>query len=228
MHLGSIDENSVSAFEQALEYGCTHIESDVHATKDLVPVLFHDDDLRRVAGIARKISELTFSELGEIRLANGSSVPTLEEVLTRFPDLKLNLDIKSATAVVPTVAVIERLAAHNRVLVSSFSSSRRLRALSLFSSPPATSASMRQVLLLWLSNMFFGIGFRAICAPLDAVQIPPRQGLINLSSPRLIARLRANGLEVHYWTINDSEFAAELVARGASGIVTDRVDLIKF
>ena len=67
-HRNDIDENSIAAFEEALKHGATHIESDVHATKDGIAVLFHDDDLERVAQLPLKISELTFAELTEISL----------------------------------------------------------------------------------------------------------------------------------------------------------------
>ena len=80
-HLDEVDENSLLAFQHALANGATHIESDVHATKDGVAVLFHDSDLKRVAGIPVKISELRFEELREIRLRHGSVVPSLAEGL---------------------------------------------------------------------------------------------------------------------------------------------------
>jgi len=227
-HRSGLDENSVQAFIEALNAGCTHIESDVHATKDGVAVLFHDDDLDRVAGRALKISELTFSELSAIVLENGSQVPSLEEVLASFPDLKINLDIKSFGGVLPTVAVIERLEAHHRVLVSSFSLRRRKRAIRLLSRSVATSASAPEVLALWVSHRLGGIGFGRIASGLDALQIPLRQGPVNLSSASFIRRLRKHNLEVHYWTVNDPLLAKQLVDSGATGIVSDRVDLIRF
>lgn len=228
MHRNGIDENSIEAFRQAIAAGCTHLESDVHATLDGIAVLFHDDDLRRVAGSSQKISELTYAQLSEITLEFGSVVPTLEEVLLEFQGLRLNLDIKSTGAIAPTAEVINRTGSHDRVLVSSFSSRRRLQALSLMERPVATSASMREVLLLLASHYLFGLGTRSIAKNIDALQIPPSQGPIKLSTKSFIKRLRSNGLEVHFWTINDPKLALELIERGATGVVSDRVDLIQF
>jgi glycerophosphoryl diester phosphodiesterase len=181
-----------------------------------------------VAGKALKISELTFRELSEIVLENGSKVPRLEEVLAAFPDLKMNLDIKSFGAILPTVAVLERLQAHHRVLVSSFSLRRRKQAVRLLSRPVATSASAPEVLALWVSHRIGGIGFGRIARELDALQIPLRQGPVNLSGAGFIRRLRKHNVEVHYWTVNDPVLAKQLIDSGATGIVSDRVDLIRF
>lgn len=228
MHRQDVDENSIEAFRQAIAAGCTHLESDVHATSDGVAVLFHDDDLRRVAGKDLRISDLTHHELRQITLEFGSVVPSLEEVLLQFPELRLNLDIKSTEAIEPTAATINRTASHDRVLVSSFSSKRRLKALALCEKPVATSASMREVLLLIVSHYLFGIGTRQIAKKIDALQIPVRQGPIKLGTKSFIRRLRSQQLEVHFWTINDPELAKQLIKLGATGIVTDRVDLIDF
>lgn len=224
-HKSGIDENSLAAFEEAILHGATHIESDVHATKDGVAVLFHDRDLKRVAGIDAPIASLTFQELSEIRLSHGGTVPSLEQVLRL--NVKLNLDIKSAAAVVPTVRAIEQNRAHERVLVSSFSSVRRRQALRLLTQPVATSASMREVILAWISASFGGIGFRAIASELDAFQIPTKQGPIRFATHRFVSLAQRHGLEVHFWTINDPEQMKQLLALGADGIVSDRIDLMR-
>lgn len=228
MNRDDIDENSIAAFQQAIDHGCTHLESDVHATSDGVAVLFHDDDLIRVAGLPQKISQLSFHELSQIRLRNGSQIPSLEKVLIDFPELRLNLDIKSELAIEPTAQAINRTASHHRVLVSSFSSSRRKRALSLMDQPVATSASMREVLLLWLSHKLFGIGSKSISRNIHALQIPVSQGPVKLGTKSFISRQRRNGLEVHFWTINDPVQAERLIQLGATGIVSDRIDLFEF
>jgi glycerophosphoryl diester phosphodiesterase len=222
-HRDDIDENSLEAFAQAISHGATHIESDVHATKDEIAVLFHDSDLKRVAGIDRKISALTFEELSEIRLLNGSTIPSLAQGLEL--GVRLNLDIKSKLAIAPTVREIERLGAHDRVLVSSFSSARRRKALSLLSTPVATSASMREVILAWASHQIGGLGFEALVRGLDAFQIPPARGPIKFATASFIARAKSNGVEVHFWTVNELDQMQSLLELGADGIVSDRIDL---
>lgn len=227
-HDSGIDENSIAAFEQALKFGATHIESDVHATKDGVAVLFHDDDLERVANLSLKISELTFSQLQEISLANGSKVPSLKEVLEHFPTLRLNLDVKARPGCAATAAVINELEAFDRVLVSSFSRSRKRATLKLLDRRVATSASSTEVLGLWISHLLLGIGFGLLAKNFDAIQIPRSFGPIRLDSKNFIQRAISHNLEVHFWTINDPAEAKVLLANGATGIVSDRVDLFRF
>ena len=74
--LAGIQENSLSSFEAAISAGATHIETDVQATSDGVAVLFHDDDLERIAGVKRDISQLSLAELRELNAATGL-IPTL-------------------------------------------------------------------------------------------------------------------------------------------------------
>ncbi len=227
-HRSDIDENSIAAFEEAIRQGATHIESDVHATKDGIAVLFHDDDLERVAGLPLKISELTFSELSDLSLTNGSKVPSLKQVLEHFPQLRLNLDVKAQAGCEATAKVINELRVHDRVLVSSFSRSRKLATIKQLTKPVATSASSTEVLGLWLTHMLFGLGFSAIAKNFDAIQIPRRVGILRLDTARFIARARDSNLEVHFWTVNDPAEGKALIAMGATGIVSDRVDLFHF
>jgi len=223
-HDDSVAENSIASFQAAIAAGATHIESDVHATRDQVAVLFHDDDLLRVAGVSKFIKDLTLADLRTIRLKGEAVVPTLAEGLEL--GVRLNLDIKSQPAIVPTVQDIERYEAHDRVLVSSFSSRRRNAALKLLSRPVATSASMREVALAWISHKAFGLGFSRIVAEVDAFQIPSQMYGLNFANPRFIARLKSHGIDTHFWTINDPQEAQRLLRMGASGIVSDRVDLL--
>lgn len=226
-HQSGIDENSIAAIEAALAAGATHVESDTHATKDGTAVLFHDDNLERVAGIKSDIAELEIQEIKAIKLLNGSTIPTLSEVFDRFPDLYLNLDIKSEHAIEPTVRAIEAHGAHDRVLVSSFSDSRRKKALEMLSKPVATSASMKLVILAWASHtLAFGAGFTALTKEIDAFQIPVSRGPVKLATRSFIKRAQKAHNEVHFWTINDPAEMSKLLALGADGIVTDRVDLL--
>ena len=61
------DENTVASFELAIAAGADYLESDIQVTKDQVPVLFHDTDLKRLVGKQTRISDLTLSELQQIR-----------------------------------------------------------------------------------------------------------------------------------------------------------------
>lgn len=226
-HRDDIDENSLNAFEEALNFGATHIESDVHATKDGVAVLFHDDDLRRVAGIDSAISQISFEQLQSIALRHNSRVPSLEQALAHFPKARFNLDIKSAGAAIPAAQAINRAGAHERVLVSSFDTGRKQAAVRALNRPVATSASVSEFLGLFISSK---LRLRptaiTLADRLDAVQIPVARGFVRFATPQFVYFLKGLDLEVHFWTINDPLMMQQLFDMGASGVVTDRMDLV--
>lgn len=232
-HRGLVDEfgveNTLSAFAAAAHCGVLHIETDVQVTRDGIPVLFHDKNLVRVAGIRKKIRSLTLAELKKIDIGFGNRVPTLEEAFIRFPKLFFNLDVKVARAATAIAEVVNRLEVHERVLITSFSDKRRLKATSLLSRPVAGSAGSLTVLrlvaaatpgLVWLGPK------SEILAQIQAVQIPIKFGPLRLDRSRFIEKLAELKLEVHFWTINDAAEVARLISIGASGVVTDKSDLI--
>lgn len=224
----NLDENTIAAFSEALAHGATHLESDTQATSDGHAVLFHDDDLLRVAGDPRKISALPLSELQEIRLRFDGAIPTLGEALTHFPTAFFNLDIKSPGAIEPTIRAIEETRSHDRVLISSFSNPIRRKALQGFSKPIATSASASLALAAWFSHSFlFGLGFGQIVRGIDALQVPPKKSFVKFADSTFIQRAQSHRIEVHFWTINDPAEARELLSMGADGIVSDRIDIVK-
>lgn len=74
-------ENSLSAFRKAVEAGFG-MELDVQLSKDKIPVVFHDFDLKRVCGAEGKVSDYTLQELKRFRLyGSDEQIPTFAEVL---------------------------------------------------------------------------------------------------------------------------------------------------
>jgi len=225
-HTLDIDENTLEAFAEALRFGATHIESDVHVTADGFAVLFHDDSLERVAGVKRKISDLTLDEVSRVKLQHGGYIPQLAEALNEFPDARFNLDLKSHGSIGPAVATIEAAAAHQRVLISSFSERRRQAALAQLNKPVATSASSPLAVRTLLAYRFGAAAqLRAIAKDLDALQVPPKRLGVEFADSGFVSAVSELGIEVHFWTINDPEQMRALVAMGAHGLVSDRADL---
>jgi glycerophosphoryl diester phosphodiesterase len=68
--------------------------------------------------------------------------------------------------------------------------------------------------------------FTSLLSDVVALQIPRASGWLRFDDERFIGAVARHGVEVHFWTINDPIVARELRARGASGIVSDRIDLI--
>ena len=66
-------ENTMPAFQRAMDLGYRYIETDVHATKDGVLLAFHDDDLLRTCGQPGVISEMNYEDIKHFRI-NGLKV----------------------------------------------------------------------------------------------------------------------------------------------------------
>ncbi|WP_298044901.1 glycerophosphodiester phosphodiesterase family protein [uncultured Microbacterium sp.] len=219
-------ENTLAAFAAAHAAGASYVESDCHLTADGVVVLFHDDDLTRVAGDSRAIADVRLADLRHIMADRGELV-TAAEALSAFPTLRFNFDVKAAGAALP----LGRLAGRNadRVLLTSFSDARRraaMEAAHAAGGTPATSAGQATVarVLAAVATGSHALVRRALRG-IDALQIPERAGALRVVTPRLVRVAHAAGTEVHLWTINERADMDRLLALGVDGLVTDRADL---
>lgn len=105
-----IPENSLIAFEKAILYGYG-IELDVQLTKDNVAIVIHDDNLIRVCGINKKVSETTYDEISKLKLLNSNiGIPKLTDVLNlvegKVPlivELKTADDIKNNCKIIANI-----------------------------------------------------------------------------------------------------------------------------
>jgi len=223
-----VAENSFVAVSAAHAAGAEYIESDCHVTRDGEVVLFHDDDLARVAADPRKVAEVTARELADLMADRGGLI-TLAEALEAFPSSRFNLDVKAPEAADSVGRIV---AAHaERVLLTSFSDARRHAALAAAAragrgARPATSAGSATIarLLAAVSVRSRALAVRVL-RDVDALQIPERQGRVRIVSPRLIELAHASGVEVHVWTVNAAADMRRLLDSGVDGIVTDRADV---
>jgi glycerophosphoryl diester phosphodiesterase len=219
-------ENSAAAFAAAHAAGVDYIETDCQVTADGDVVLFHDATLDRLVDDSRRVDEVRTREL-RLLFADHGGLLTVAEALASFPDVRFNIDVKTAAAVDPLGPV---LVDHtHRVLLTSFSDTNRRAALASVlragaALRPATSggsktiASLRALSALRLSPA-------RVLGEIDALQIPERYGALRVLTPALLSAAHRHDVEVHVWTVNDPADMKRLVALGADGIVSDRADL---
>lgn len=221
-------ENSMAAFAAARDLGYRHVETDAHATSDGVAVALHDDTLDRTTDGAGAVAGLPWSVVRRARIGGVEPVPSFEELLGTWPDLRVNVDVKSVAAAAPVAAAIERTRAHDRVCVASFSRARRRATLALLSRPVATSAARVEVtgVVLGARSRAPGVVRRAV-RDVDVLQVPERDGRVRVVDPLTIAAAHAAGVDVHVWTVNDVPSMHRLVDAGVDGLVTDRADLLR-
>jgi glycerophosphoryl diester phosphodiesterase len=215
-------ENTLPAFLAALSAGATHLETDVHASSDGVAVLSHDPTL---PDNGRALNRMTMAQLAEVDLGKGQTYCSLVEALDTFPTALFNVDVKSADAVLPAARAIRSAGAAHRVLLTSFSETRRRRSVR---AAPGTvsSASAAGVTVLMLAVLLRQRwALPRLLGGISAVQVPERAGPVRIVTPRVLTDLHALGIEVHVWTVNEPEQMRRLLALGVDGLVTDRCDL---
>ncbi len=218
-------ENTLLAFLHAVNAGATHVETDVHGSADGVAMVSHDPDLSRVAGRAVAVGQLTATELRKVALGSGQGFCSLAEALDAFPETRFNIDIKSADAIPGTIKAVRDARAVDRVLIGSFSDTRRLRTIRELPGV-ATSVSARGALpAVHAARAGATRLLSRILSGVDAVQLPAKVAGAAVVTPRSIRTFHAVGVEVHIWTINEPADMDRLLDAGVDGIVTDRADL---
>ena len=220
------DENSAAAFARSVELGYRYIETDTHASADGVAVAFHDHTLTRIAGRTERVRDLTWADLATIRVGGEPVVPRLDDVLGSWPQVRFNIDVKDDTGVDPTVEVVRRAGALDRVLLASFSDARTARMRALLGPTLATSPGSRGVARLWAASRT-GLGARRLAATVAAAQVPVRQGPVRVVDERFVRYAHRLGVQVHVWTIDAPDQMHELLDLGVDGIMTDRIDVLK-
>jgi glycerophosphoryl diester phosphodiesterase len=221
-------ENSMAAFRAAVGLGYRYLETDVHTTSDGVLLVFHDESLDRITDGKGRIGGLTAETVARARIGGVEPIPLFAELVTAFPDVRFNLDVKDWGSARSLAAAIEQYGVHDRVLIASFSDRRRRAVLRLLSRPVAGSAGIvSNALFLLLGPLLPAAVIRRALRGVHALQVPVRYGAVRVVTPGFVRRAHRHGLQVHVWTINDPAEMHRLLDLGVDGIVTDRADLLK-
>lgn len=205
-------ENTMPAFEAALEAGLAGVELDVQRTRDGILVVHHDFHLPD----GRLIAALDFAEL---RLPHGYTVPKLEEVLiwAKQTGAFLNIEIKLETWTtdgreLEVAALVERKSLGEQVLISSFNP------LSLWRIRRAAPA-LELGLLFYNAPEVPWILQHGRLAPLLGVSaIHPHWSLV---TPDLVRAAHHRGWKVNVWTVNEAHQVQSLLEMGVDGIIGD-------
>jgi glycerophosphoryl diester phosphodiesterase len=209
-------ENTTAAFARARADGADGVELDVLLCRTGEVVVFHDDDLRRLAGRPERVADLPLAALREVRLGTGQGIPTLEEAIESCgPELLVNVELKAAGlpgpaigALVESVAkIIDHMAVGERILVSSFSPravgrwqrrSPAVRAALLFEGPTA----IRSLPAVWLRPFALNPELR-------------------LCRPARVADWRRRGYFLSVWTVDDPADLRTCRDLGIDAVITN-------
>jgi len=234
-------ENTLVAFEGAAALGAEAIETDVRLSRDGHVMVFHDADTARLCGVSGSIEERTLAEIERLDAGfsfmpapggtfpwrgRGVRVPSLAEVLERFPRMRFNVDAKSRDPALgdALATLLRRTGTADRVCVGSAyrRQSRRLRdLLPEWSRFLPALAGLGQVLSAW--HLYPG----AACADgFDLAALSRLAAFRPCALSAVMSHFRRRGMPVQVWTVDDEAEMVRLLAAGVHGLMTDRPDLL--
>lgn len=231
-------ENTMLAFERARDLGVDVIEMDVHSTADGVLVVMHDATVDRTTNGTGRVSDLTVAEVKKLDAGHrwssdarktfpwqgkGLSVPTLDEVFTRLPEMRFNIEPKQERPSLskPLCRMIREKGMVNKVTVGSFRQTvldefrRECPEVATSASPTEVSEFLRTYKTK--SDATYRPAMRAL-------QVPEYVAGAQLLNKDFVEAAHLRNLQVHAWTVNETESMQRLIGIGVDGIMTDYPD----
>ncbi len=221
---GLYPENTMPAFEKALEAGAEGMEFDVHLTKDGVPVIMHDENTLRTTGCDALIKDLTLEEFQALDAANyrpgewGTVHPsTLREYFEMIDGKKVetNIELKTGVFEYPNIerkvlALIDEFGRRDSVIISSFNHYSVMRFKEL--APDVKVGFLEES---WL------IKPGAYTRARGAEYYHP---FFNVLDHESLTDLRNNGVGINAWTINDEADMRAAIAMQLDSAITNWPD----
>ncbi|MCX6538722.1 MAG: glycerophosphodiester phosphodiesterase [Acidobacteria bacterium] len=229
-------ENTMPAFDNGLACGADGIECDVHLSRDGVPMIMHDPTVDRTTNGTGAVVDLTAAELAALdagyRFARdgafpfrgqGLSVPTLRDVVDRYPRVPLLVELKSANPRLASLVVdqIRAVDGIGRMTVGSFHQGA-LDAVRACEPRIRTGADTDEI-KSELTAAAFGSGARK--PPFQSFQVPELYAGMRVVTREFITRAHDVGVSVIVWTVDREEDILRLLEWGVDGLITDRPDV---
>jgi glycerophosphoryl diester phosphodiesterase len=217
-------ENTLAAFEAALELGVDGIEFDVRMCKSGEIIVFHDATLQRLTGARGFVSKSNLAELRKLRiLSTEERIPLLSEVLELTKEkAMLNVEIKANGINQRGLErnVVNLLKKHdliNDTIISSFNPLVLAKINKQKTGDLNTGYLVDRNFRLWNSAILVGKALSARALHIDH----------RLAKPRFLKRIRKSGLFCLAWTVNKKEDMQALIEMGVHGIITDKPEQLK-
>jgi glycerophosphoryl diester phosphodiesterase len=222
---GHAPENTMAAFQRAVELGAGFIETDLHLTRDARFVAIHDAALERTTNGRGNVHDFTLHELHRLdaghwydRKFMGERIPTLEEILefSRKNDVVFYLEVKYDAAWGmhhALVGALQKAQDAGRIIVISFD--------------PSTLESVRKLDGSLMTGLLVE---QAVFDPVQmAVEVGARQlcPRFSMVTRELVENAHRADLHVATWTVNEAADMRAMVAAGADGIMTDFPDRLQ-
>jgi glycerophosphoryl diester phosphodiesterase len=230
-------ENTIAAFELGLSAGADGLEFDVRLSADGVVVVCHDALLDRTTDGSGPVAGRTAAELARLDAgyrfasaagqhpfrAQGVRIPTLREVLRRFPDTPVIIEMKVDRAEMGE-RVVADLMAEGAVGRACVAGDGAVCVRSARAALPALHSSACRTEVRWLLFKSWA-GLPLGTLPFARMQVPEYAGALRVVSPRFVRTAHAAGLTVDVWTVDETADMERLLGWGVDALITNRPDL---
>jgi glycerophosphoryl diester phosphodiesterase len=202
-------------------------------------VVHHDSTLQRTTSGRGAIEQFTAAELAQLDACchfvdtagrhpyrgSGFGIPTLREVLHRYPTAQLIIELKRGSPRLARAVVDEVRAAGavDRTAVGSFHSGA-LRAVRVYE--PALVTGAAAIETRWALYRSW-VGWPLGRTPYREFQVPIRSGLTPIVTRRFVKHAHRAGVQVKVWTVNTADEMRRVLAYGVDAVITDRPDLAR-
>ncbi len=211
-------ENTMLAFEKAVEATADYIELDVHETKDGRIVVMHDSSLKRTTGINKNIWDMNYDEIsmldagswfGDEEEYGQCRIPLLEEVMEYTKGkIKLNIEIKLSDNEPDLVGRVAELIDRYGYIDDCVVTSMNYEALKEIKE--INPDIMTGYVLTVAYGNFYNLPY------VDAFSI--NSGFVNKN---MVDAIHNRGKEIYVWTVNGESRARELTVMGVDALITD-------
>lgn len=225
-----VPENTLPAFEKAVDIGADGVELDIHLSRDGRLVVIHDEMLDRTTNGHGFVKDFTLAELKKLDASKTMTnsgfcnlrIPTLGEVYELLADTELlvNVEVKNSIFLYPGILekALEAEAKYGmsgRVLYSSFNhyAMQELKRIS----PQSKTGLLYSTMLIDPWNA-------ATAANADALH-PFFPCIAN--TPCMIPKCRKNGIAVNTWTVDEPEYIRAMFMLGVDSVITNKPDVAK-
>lgn len=210
-------ENTMAAFEKAIELRAKAVELDVFKCASGEIVVFHDETLGRLSVSDESIEELTLDDISGVTLKGGEKIPTLYEVLNLLKETEIfiNIELKGANTAQGVQVLIDKLelieeTIQNRFVISSFNWDELKQMRSLDKNIP--------IAVLTDADPVEAIAF---AKEIQAIAINPNAADVSFS---VVDQIHKAGFKVYPWTVNEPGILKNLMFMGVDGVFSDFPD----
>ena len=226
-------QNTLEAFKMAIEIGCDGFETDIHLTKDGIPVVCHNFTIDETSNGTGAIKDMTLEELREYDFGKykgpeyeGVKIPTLDEFLSLSEAMGdrmkvLDIELKSehfgeagTELAEKTIAAVKEHGLFDKLLISSFD--------------PAILVVCKKVDKACKTGLLYSpdqlISLKIAPRPVAFAKEIGADALhpFHMYVTRLyVERAHRAGIQVNPWTVNKEHIAKKLIKLGVDGLITD-------